>query len=273
MSRMALGLCYDGGPWHGWQSQPSGNTVQDQLEAALSKFLAQPTSVVCAGRTDTGVHALNQIVHLDTPIKRSAESWVRGLNALLPSSISVQWAQAVSEDFHARFSARKRTYYYVLRLDRVRSPLLHGKVGWEFRPLDVAAMRAASQHFIGVHDFSSFRSSECQAKSPVRDLKVLHIHEYAGFLLFQFEANAFLHHMIRNLMGALVYVGLGRLRVNELDKLITCKDRRYAPPTYSPAGLYLAQVEYEAQYGLPQHEPLELLQTHFGPWCLMDKRK
>ena len=266
MTRMALGVCYDGSPWHGWQSQPSGNTIQDQLQRALSQFLAQPTSVICAGRTDTGVHALNQIVHLDSTANRTIESWVRGLNALLPPSISVRWAQPVDDEFHARFSALKRTYLYVLRLDRVRSPLLHAKVGWEYRSLDVAAMKRAAQCFVGQHDFSSFRSSECQAKSPVRDLSLLHIDEYSGFLLFQFEANAFLHHMIRNLMGALLYVGLGRMTVDEVADLILRKNRQFAPPTYAPDGLYLAQVNYDLKYGLPLYEPFELLQQHLGPW-------
>ncbi|MCQ9616225.1 tRNA pseudouridine(38-40) synthase TruA [Paenalcaligenes niemegkensis] len=264
MSRMALGLCYDGSPWHGWQTQPSGKTVQDQLEQALSQFLAQPTSVICAGRTDTGVHALNQVVHLDTGAERSSEAWVRGLNALLPHSISVQWAKAVDDNFHARFSARKRTYFYVLRHDRVRSPLLHGKVGWEFRELDIDAMRQAARYLVGTHDFSSFRSAECQAKSPVRELNMLRIHQGAGFLLFQFEANAFLHHMVRNLMGALLYVGRGRLNADELPALMVRKDRKYAPPTFAPDGLYLAQVQYEHNDAIPLFDPFQLLQRHLG---------
>jgi len=267
MYRVALGLCYDGSSWHGWQRQPSGKTIQDQLERALSQFLDHPTLVTCAGRTDAGVHALNQVVHFDTTAKRSTESWVRGLNALLPSSISVQWSQLVSDDFHARFSARQRTYFYVLRQDRVRSPLLHGKVGWDFRPLDVERMREAAQQLIGEHDFSSFRSSECQAKNPVRDLYTLDIHESAGFILFRFEANAFLHHMIRNLMGVLVYVGSGRMTVEEIAPLMARRDRCYAPPTYMPDGLYLSHVQYSSEYGLPELDPLLLLRQHLGPWC------
>lgn len=269
LQRMVLGLCYDGSSWHGWQRQPHGHTLQNQLEAALSRFLAQPTEVVCAGRTDKGVHALNQIVHLDTTAVRSPQAWVNGLNSFLPSSLAVQWAQPVDQNFHARFSARQRTYFYVLRQDRIRSPLLHTKVGWVFRDLDVDAMRQAASYFIGEHDFSSFRSTDCQAKHPIREIKTIEIYQYNGFYLFRFIANAFLHHMVRNLMGALLYVGYGRLSPEAIPELIAVRNRQYAPPTFQPDGLYLAHVAYEG-YEFPGADPWELLQQHLGPWSFTE---
>ncbi|NLC36083.1 MAG: tRNA pseudouridine synthase A, partial [Alcaligenaceae bacterium] len=151
MARIALGLAYDGSPWQGWQTQPGGRTVQDRLEAALASFLAQPVATICAGRTDTGVHALEQVVHLDSPVERRMESWTRGLNASLPPSIRVQWACQVADDFHARFSARSRSYVYLLRSHRVASPILHGKTGWIHRPLELNRMREAAGHLLGEH--------------------------------------------------------------------------------------------------------------------------
>ncbi|MBV6303294.1 tRNA pseudouridine(38-40) synthase TruA [Candidimonas humi] len=251
MTRMALGVSYDGASWHGWQTQPGGQTVQDALEAALSEFLAEPASTICAGRTDTGVHALGQVVHLDTVAQRRDESWVRGLNALLPSSIAVQWAQVVPDDFHARFSALSRSYIYILRNARVRSPLAHGRVGWVARPLAMEPMAQAAAHLLGEHDFSSFRSSQCQAASPVRTLHALDIERRGDYFIFTLRANAFLHHMVRNLIGALVYIGLGRQPADWMLDLLAQKDRRLAAPTFAPDGLYFAQVEYPARHGLP----------------------
>lgn len=262
--RMALGLCYDGAVWHGWQKQPSGHTIQNQLEKALSQFLATPTTTICAGRTDSGVHALNQVVHLDTYVARSAESWVRGLNALLPISISVQWAQPVALDFHARFSAQHRRYIYLLRNARVRSPLLHSKVGWVFRPLDLAAMQQAAQHFLGEHDFTTFRSAECQAKSPIRHLRQLDIHQQDELFVFEFAANAFLQHMIRNIMGVLVYVGLGRQEASWVLHLLAEKNRHISAPTFAADGLYLAGVDYPNHYELPILSSSQLCEQHLG---------
>lgn len=261
---MALGLCYDGTTWHGWQKQPSGHTVQNQLEKALAQFLATPVSTICAGRTDAGVHALNQVVHLDTDICRSAEAWLRGLNALLPHSISVQWALPVNLDFHARFSAQNRRYIYLLRNSRVRSPMLHGKVGWVFRPLSLSAMQQAAQRFVGEHDFSTFRSAECQAKTPIRHLRKLEIHQQGEWLIFEFSANAFLQHMIRNIMGALVYVGMGRQEPDWVSYLIAQKNRHLSAPTFSAEGLYLAGVDYPDHYALPNQSAKQLCQQHLG---------
>ncbi|TEA70349.1 tRNA pseudouridine(38-40) synthase TruA [Allopusillimonas ginsengisoli] len=264
MARVALGLAYDGSPWLGWQTQPGGRTVQDTLESALSRFLARPASTICAGRTDTGVHAFTQVVHLDTDVVRRPESWVRGLNALLPDSIAIQWAQPVSDEFHARFSATARTYIYVIRNARVRSPMSHGKVGWVYHALQLDRMRNAAQRVVGKHDFSSFRSSECQAASPVRELAALDVEQCGEYFFFRFTANAFLHHMVRNLMGALVYVGQGKKDAEWMDELLAARDRCRAAPTFSPHGLYLAHVQYPVQFGLPIAQAGAALAAHTG---------
>jgi tRNA pseudouridine38-40 synthase len=264
MPRVALGIAYDGANWLGWQKQPGGRTVQDAVEHALAQFLAQPAAVVCAGRTDTGVHALAQTVHLDTPVERRTESWVRGLNALLPSSISIQWAAPVPLDFHARFSALSRTYIYVVRNSRVRSPLTHGRAAWVYHDLDHSRMREAAQRLVGQHDFSCFRSSQCQAASPVRTLESVQVESHSDFYLFTFKANAFLHHMVRNLMGAILYVGQGRQDASWIDELLSQRDRRLAAPTFSPDGLYLAEVKYPPGFGLPTLESSSAFASHFG---------
>ena len=264
MTRIALGLAYDGAPWHGWQTQPGGCTVQDRLEAALAEFLVRHVDTVCAGRTDTGVHALEQVVHLDSPVQRRMESWVRGLNALLPSSIRVQWACEVDPSFHARFSASSRCYYYLLRSHRIASPILHGRVGWLHHPLQLEPMQEAAALLRGEHDFSAFRSSECQAASPVRSLEQLDISRQGDIFIFKFRANAFLHHMVRNLMGALVEVGKGKLPPESMLSLLASKDRRKSPATFSPAGLYLAQAKYPAEFRLPSIPEEESLFSHLG---------
>lgn len=264
MPRFALGLSYDGSPWQGWQTQPHGRTLQDYFQKAVRQFTVEPVKVVCAGRTDTGVHALEQVVHLDTPVERSLESWVRALNSLLPPSIAVNWVQPVSTDFHARFSATARTYLYVLHNSRVRSPLMHERVGQVFYPLDLELMQQAAQRFTGVLDFSSFRASECQAASPIRNLQHLQIVQRGDFFIFTFKANAFLHHMVRNLVGTLVYVGLERLTLEGVTTLLKQRDRRFAPPTFSPSGLYLARVDYPEKFGLPQISTQVNFAANFG---------
>jgi len=267
MARLALGVAYDGSQWHGWQTQPHGLSVQDALENALSSFAAHPVGTVCAGRTDTGVHAFGQVVHLDTQALRRPESWVRGVNALLPDSIAVQWMAPVPDDFHARFSARSRTYVYVVRNDRVRSPLTHRRVGWVYHPLDLESMRKAAARLVGEHDFSAFRSSECQAASPVRTLQRLEIIQQGAFLLFVFRANAFLHHMVRNLMGTLIHIGQGRQAPDWVDVLLARRDRRLSAPTFSADGLYLAEVEYPAEFNLPLVHARQACLDHLGWSC------
>ena len=244
MARIALGISYDGRPWQGWQTQPHGQTVQDTLEQAICNFLTIPVQTVCAGRTDTGVHGLGQVVHLDCEIQRSEQSWVRGLNALMPASVSVQWAQVVSEDFHARFSATERTYTYVILNTPVRQPLWAGRAGWVFQPLDFVTMRQAAQYLLGEHDFSSFRSSQCQAKSPVRTMYALNLEQKGNLICVTLRANAFLHHMVRNILGALIQIGQGREPVSYMEHLISVCDRTQGAPTFAPDGLYLTSVKY-----------------------------
>lgn len=251
MPRIALGVSYDGRPWQGWQTQPHGQTVQDTLETALHHFLTVPVQTVCAGRTDTGVHGLGQVVHVDTDILRTQESWVRGVNAHMPGSISVQWAQPVSDAFHARFSATERTYTYIILNTRVRQPLWEGRAGWVFQSLDVDLMRQAAQYLIGEHDFSSFRSSQCQAKSPIRTMHSLDVVKTDALIYCTLRANAFLHHMVRNILGALIQIGQGREPVSYMGHLLSVRDRTQGAPTFSPDGLYLCDVKYPG-YTFPQ---------------------
>lgn len=252
--RIALGLEYDGSAFCGWQSQPGGRSVQDALEAALGSIAGAPVRVVCAGRTDAGVHALTQVVHFDAPAERPTNAWVRGTNAHLPDTVAVRWALPVADDFHARFVARARAYRYLLLNRPERPGLFHGRVGWYHRPLDVAAMRAAAACLVGEHDFSSFRAAECQAKSPVKLMYGFGVERDGDLIRFECRANAFLHHMVRNLVGALVYVGAGRLARDDFVRLLAARDRKLAPPTFAAAGLYLAGVEYDPAWGLPATE-------------------
>ncbi len=259
MTRLALGLAYDGRPFQGWQTQPGGNTVQDTLERALEVFLGQPVSAVCAGRTDTGVHAAMQVVHLDAPVDRVEMAWVRGLSAHLPESVSVRWARPVSDDFHARFSARSRRYVYLLLVDRVQSPHWVGRAGWSFRSLDVEAMQLAATHLLGTHDFSSFRAAGCQARSPVRTVSELTLQQRGRLIMISIQANAFLHHMVRNIVGALVWVGQGRVPPDWMAEIRDERDRRKAAPTFSPDGLYFTAVAYPDFPDLPSDATQEVL--------------
>jgi len=210
-----------------------------------------PVRVIAAGRTDTGVHALVQVVHFETMTDRPLSAWVRGVNAGLPPSVRVLWALPVEDDFHARFSARQRYYQYLLFDQAVAPAILAGKVGWFHQPLDVAAMAEAATHLIGEHDFSAFRAAECQAKSPIRTLQQAEVRREGQAILFEFSGNAFLHHQVRNMVGALVYVGKGSQPPVFIHELLQSKDRRLAPPTFSPDGLYLSGVGYESHWGLP----------------------
>jgi tRNA pseudouridine38-40 synthase len=250
-SRVALGLCYDGSRYHGWQSQPDGKTVQDVLEAALAQFADAPVRTHCAGRTDTGVHAFNQVVHFDAPVRRDSFSWVRGTNRYLPSDIAVQWCKAVGDDFHARNAALGRRYRYLLLESPVRPALEAGRCGWSFRPLDAAAMQAAAQCLLGEHDFSAFRSSECQAHSPVKTLRQLAISRRGAYWRFDFEASAFLHHMVRNIMGCLVAVGTGTRAPQWLAEVLAGRSREAAAPTFAADGLYFSGPYYDARHGIP----------------------
>lgn len=249
--KIALGIEYDGASFAGWQSQPHRNTVQDVLESALSVVADRPVVTICAGRTDAGVHALMQVVHFDVDVDRPDSAWVRGTNANLPPAVAVTWARPVADDFHARFSAHGRRYRYVLLNHPVRPALSHGKIGWHHLPLDVAAMRAAAAMLVGEHDFSAFRSSECQAKSPVRKLWKLDIERQDDVIVFDLGANAFLHHMVRNLVGALVYVGNGRWAPDAVQSVLAGRDRSKGAPTFEAAGLYFVGADYDPRWSLP----------------------
>ena len=249
MQRIALTLAYDGSRFDGWQTQPSGRTVQDVLEASLAALAGHPVRVVCAGRTDAGVHATAQVVHFDTSAQRPLQAWVRGVNARLPDAVAVLDACFAPAGFHARYSALRRHYAYLLHCAPVAHPLLTGRVGWEFRPVDVAAMQAGAACLLGEHDFSAFRAAQCQAKSPVRTLERLAVTPLADLVVLEFSANAFLHHMVRNIVGALVAVGAGRQPPEWIGQLLASRDRRQGAATFTGAGLYLAGVDYDGDMG------------------------
>ncbi|MEP7100825.1 MAG: tRNA pseudouridine(38-40) synthase TruA [Burkholderiales bacterium] len=252
--RVVLGVAYRGQAYRGWQSQPDGKTVQDQLERALARFADAPLRTVCAGRTDTGVHALNQVVHFDTEIVRAEPSWVRGTNRYLPPDIAVQWCRLKQDDaFHARYAAIGRRYVYVLLESVVRPAVEAGSVGWSFRPLDADAMRSAAQKLLGEHDFSAFRSSECQAPTPVKTIRSIEISRLGAYWRFEFDANAFLHHMVRNLMGSLLAVGSGVRSETWLVDVLASKDRALAAPTFPADGLYFVGPYYDPMHAIPQH--------------------
>lgn len=248
--RIVLGLEYDGSSFCGWQSQAGGGSVQDALEKALSVVAHAPIRVVCAGRTDAGVHALLQVVHFDTDAIRPDTAWVRGVNAHLPPSIAVRWSKPVAAEFHARFSARGRRYRYLLLNRGQRPGLMAGRVGWYHRPLDTDSMAQAAGLVLGEHDFSAFRAAECQAKSPVKTLRRAEVTRHGDLLVFDFEASAFLHHMVRNLVGALVYVGKGAHPPAWLGELLAGRDRTRAAPTFEAGGLYFAGVDYDPAWSL-----------------------
>jgi tRNA pseudouridine38-40 synthase len=250
---VVLGVSYRGQAYQGWQSQPSGNTVQDKLERALARFADQPLRTVCAGRTDTGVHALNQVVHLDTAIERAESSWVRGTNRFLPPDIAVQWCKLTDESFHARFGAIGRRYVYVLLESPVRPAVEAGSVGWSFRALDADTMRSAAAQLLGEHDFSAFRSSECQAPTPIKTIRSIAISRRGAYWRFEFDANAFLHHMVRNLMGSLIAVGSGARDGAWLAGVLASKDRSLAAPTFPADGLYFVGPYYDPVHAIPQH--------------------
>lgn len=265
MGRLALGLEYDGRSFHGWQTQPGGNTLQDVLETALATVHGAPVATVVAGRTDAGVHAVAQVVHLDIIRERPITAWVRGVNALLPDGVAVLWAAPVAAEFHARFSARERAYRYLLLNHPVRPALLAGRVGWAHGHLDLPAMQSAAAALIGTHDFSAFRAAACQARSPIRELRAAHVGRRGQFIEFEFRANAFLHHQVRNMVGALVWVGLGRRPVEWVGDVLAGRDRRLAAATFSPAGLYLSDVCYEPAWGLPAFPRRCPLLDNIGP--------
>ena len=259
--RIALGLQYDGSAYSGWQKQPNLSTVQSCLEEAINSFIGSkesnlsPVRVTTAGRTDAGVHALGQVVHFDVEVDRDDWSWVRGVNSFLPKDIVVNWAKIVSSEFHARFSAFERSYLYALHAGPCRAPLVTSRAGYLMMPsnkwLDISAMENAAKCLIGQHDFSSFRSTECQSKTPVKTLYELGIFTSQPWLYFKVRGNAFLHHMVRNLVGSLLVVGQGRQPPEWMSSVLAAKNRNMAAPTFSPDGLYLTKVAYPEAFGIP----------------------
>lgn len=249
--RVALGVEYAGDAFEGWQSQCHGRTVQDHLESAISAIAGHPVRLHCAGRTDAGVHATAQVVHFDTFATRPRTSWVRGVNSCLRSPVVVRWAAVVDDEFHARFSAMARRYRYILHNAPVKPALLARRVGWYHGPLDELRMAEAATYLLGSHDFSAFRAAGCQAKSPLKIMHEARVRRDGDYLVFDFHANAFLHHMVRNLVGGLVYVGKGNFTPDWMAELLANGDRRLAAPTFPADGLYLCGVDYPARWPLP----------------------
>ena len=258
MSRIALGIEYDGSRFHGWQSQPGVDlpTVQSAVENALGVVADHALDVICAGRTDRGVHSNAQVVHFDTNADRAEHSWVLGGNANLPPDIRVHWARPVESGFHARFSALARRYRYVIVEGRVRSALQRQRVCWSRQSLDVSAMSQATACLLGSHDFSSFRGSGCQSRHPVRELRSITVERHGALVAIEVEANAFLLHMVRNIAGVLMAVGRGERAVSWVAEVLAARDRRGGGVTAPPQGLYLTAVRYPQSYRLPQ-----------PPWC------
>ena len=249
--RIALGIEYDGSAYCGWQFQDGVATVQAVLEEALSRIVNAPVRVITAGRTDTGVHASGQVVHFDTDVTRSEYSWVRGTTRYLPDDVTVLWAQPVSDDFHARFSALERSYQYLILNRRERPAILHRKVTWEYRPLDVPLMQAAASQLVGRHDFNAYRAVACQARSPVRDLRELTVTRSGDMVVVKARADAFLHHMIRNIAGVLCSIGAGEKPPAWAADVLASRDRTRGGVTAPPDGLYLTEIIYPEQYRIP----------------------
>lgn len=255
MPRIALRLAYDGTGYCGWQTQHSRESLQDALEFALASIALEPVKVVCAGRTDTGVHALSQLVHFDTEADRPLRAWVKGANQFLlqqhaakssagAGRIMVQHAQIVSEDFHARFSALARRYFYVIYNHESWHPHWVNRAGFWYRKIDLTVMRQAAAVLIGRHDFSAFRAAECQARSPIRTIQCLNIRHDPPFVVVEVQADGFLHHMIRNMVGALLSIACGDEPVQRISDWLAAADRRALPPTFAACGLYFAGALY-----------------------------
>lgn len=262
MPRIALGIEYDGSQFFGWQSQRQQRNIQDTLQFALTKIAQHPVLVNCAGRTDTGVHALEQVVHFDTSAQRDLNAWHRGTNSHLPSDIRVIWAQQVSEDFHARYSALARFYRYVILNRHTPSPLRYHQTTWCARPLDMEKMNQAAQSLVGQHDFSSFRAQSCQSKSPCRYMYFIDVWQQNEQIVIELCANAFLHHMVRNIAGTLMMIGLGKEPVVWTQELLALKNRKFAGITAPSSGLHLAGVYYPNHYGISQNPIFKKLPTN-----------
>ncbi|MGR9043818.1 MAG: tRNA pseudouridine(38-40) synthase TruA [Gammaproteobacteria bacterium] len=259
MPRIVLGIEYDGSAYFGWQHQTGRRTVQDALEKALSNIANEPVTVICAGRTDAGVHALEQVVHFDTQAERPLHAWLMGGNSHLPDDVRIIWAKPALDDFHARYSAIARFYRYIILNRPMKSALLRRQVTWCYYPLDEVNMHRAAQYLIGDHDFSSFRAQGCQSKSPCRMMHFIDVYREQDKVVIDISANAFVHHMVRNIAGVLMEIGMGKQAVDWPLHLLEIKDREQAGVTAPPDGLYLGGVCYPEGYGIPRHPVFEKL--------------
>ena len=252
-SRVACCIEYDGRRYSGWQIQDHPNviTVQAELERSLGGVAAAPVRVHCAGRTDTGVHATGQIIHFETPVARSIKAWTLGTNTYLPDDVRVLWASAVPAEFHARFTAISRRYRYIIGNTRVRPALLRGQLTWQRKPLDASLMHTEAQCLLGERDFTSFRAAGCQSRSPMRNLQSIEVTRRGELVVIDIQANAFLHHMVRNIAGSLMAVGSGRQKPGWLAHILAVKDRNQAADTAAADGLYLVRVHYPPEFNLP----------------------
>jgi tRNA pseudouridine38-40 synthase len=251
--RIALMVEYDGSQYHGWQAQTGLHTVQQVIETALTQVADHEVAVVCAGRTDTGVHATNQIIHFDSQSERTIRAWIHGANSFLPKDVCVKWGKEMSDDFHARYSALSRRYRYVIYNSSIRPALLRSNVTWQYRPLDHRLMHESSQCLLGEHDFTSFRSVECQSKTAMRHIQSIQVLRHGDLVSIEVCANAFLHHMVRNIAGVLIAVGSGRKDVLWVNEVLKAKDRRLGAETAPPYGLYLIGVDYPPAFGVTQN--------------------
>jgi len=261
-ARIALGIEYDGSAYYGWQRQPEAASVQACLEKALSRVADAPISVFCAGRTDAGVSATGQVVHFETPVLRREAAWTMGVNTHLPKNISVRWMSEVAEDFHARFSATARRYRYIIYNHRFRAAILQSGITHVHLPLDVDKMQRAGQALLGENDFTSFRASQCQSRTPWRYMIHLNVSRHGNYVVVDVKANAFVHHMVRNIVGSLIEVGSGAQSENWMAELLAAKDRNLAAATAKAEGLYLVSVDYPEKFGLPK--------LNMGPLFLAD---
>ncbi|GJM04220.1 MAG: tRNA pseudouridine synthase A [marine bacterium B5-7] len=249
--KIALGIEYNGCNYYGWQRQSISPTIQESIETALSTIADECIRIHCAGRTDTGVHAIQQVIHFETSSARDTHAWVLGTNSILPKDISVTWALNCDEDFHARFSAEQRTYQYLILNRPARPAIFNGLVSWECRPLNFDKMKRASVCFIGQHDFTSYRAVACQANSPIRTIHKLEIDRLGDWIVITLTANAFLHHMVRNIAGVLMAIGLGKKEVNWASEVLAAKDRTVGGVTAPPDGLYLVNIQYPERFSIP----------------------
>lgn len=250
--RVALTVEYDGSQYHGWQAQAGLRTVQQVVENALSKVADQAISVVCAGRTDTGVHASNQVIHFDSDKERTIRSWIHGANSFLPKDVCIKWGREMPSEFHARFSALSRRYRYIIYNTSIRPALLRSNVTWQYRQLDHQLMHKAGQDLLGELDFTSFRSVQCQSKTPMRNVQHLRVMRKGNVVMIDICANAFLHHMVRNIAGVLIAIGSNRKPVSFAKEVLEAKDRRLGAETAPPYGLYLVAVDYPKTFNVTQ---------------------